>query len=197
MGISALVIAVINVPAKVNSSHARLNELPLVISEFSGRELPVEQSVKDILETPNVLMREYLGPDGLRIILSIVYYDRYRVAFHLPEGCMTGQGSVIVKSLREPVTAPGAEEPFIANRLVLEQPEGKEHVFYFFIAGDLITASYPRMRLHLMMEHVKRRPTGAALVRFSAKTRERDEEILESLSDFIEQMVPVLRSHLG
>ncbi len=198
-GIAACLTIALRVTATNNKSTALLTDLPLIIGDFTGEELQVEESIKDILETPNVLMRNYASPDNVLINLSVVYYEQYRVYFHMPEGCMTGQGSVIVASERADMSAlDGKNQPIIANKLVLKQVEGNEQVFYFFIAGDLITASYPRMRLHLMMEHVKRRPTGAALVRFSTRTNGvSDEDSLTRLKEFIGQITDILPDYLS
>lgn len=196
---AAVTTALTLTTAPSSSGAGTLDDFPFIVGGFWGVDIPVEQSVKDILETSDVLMRNYVGPDGTRITLAIVYYEQYRVYFHMPEGCMTGRGSVIVASEREVfASSQGEGEPIVANKIVLEQTGGNEHVYYFFAAGGLITPSYTKMRLHLMWEHLKRKPVGAALVRFSTKTGGTDEgETLETLSDFIDQMIPVLRSHLG
>ncbi len=112
---------------------------------------------------------------------------------------MTGQGSVIVASEMETIESIRERgEPILGNKFVLKQNEGNEYVFYFFVAGDLITPSYPRMRLHLIMEHVKRRPTGAALVRFSTRTNGvSDEDSLTRLKEFIGQITDILPDYLS
>ena len=198
-GIAAAVTTALTLTTAPSSGGGTLDDFPFIVGDFSGTDIPVEQSVKDILETSDVLMRNYVGPDGTRITLAIVYYERYQVYFHMPEGCMTGHGSVIVASEREVLTSSqGESKSIIANKILLEQAGANEYVYYFFVVGDLITPSYPKMRLHLMWEHLKRKPVGAALVRFSARTVDTDEgETIDTLSDFIGQMIPVLRSHLG
>lgn len=191
---AAVLTATLNLTATKNTDTATLNDLPMVIGGFTGTEFPVEQSIKDILETPNILMRDYVGPENVHINLTIVYYEQYRVYFHMPEGCMTGRGSVIVASERE-IVAPSerGKGPLVVNKLVLKQAEGNEYVLYSFVVGDLITPSYPRMRFKLMMEHLKRKPTGAALVRFSAKPREGgEEETMKALKNFIKETVVLL-----
>lgn len=197
-GVAAVLTSALNLTAAAKSETVVIDNLPMVIGDFTGVELPVEQSTKDILETQNVLTRDYVSPDGVHIILAVIYYEQYRVYFHMPEGCMVGEGSIIAASEKETLTTTqGQGDPIVANKLILAQPYGEKRVLYFFMVGDLITASYPQMRFHLMMEHLKRRKAGAALVRFSTTTDADDEQILETLNDFIEQMVPVLRSHLG
>lgn len=197
--VSAILTAVLNLSVAGHTDPARVSELPLFIGEFSGRELPVDQSIKDILETPNVMMREYVGPGGVPVTLAIVYYEQYRVSFHLPEGCMTGIGSVIMADERESLGAYGENDmPLVANNLILQQPGGKEHVYYFFVVGDLITPSYARMRFYLMKQHLKGRSRGAALVRFSTKVgNDQDEKIVYELEDFIREFAPNLPHYLG
>jgi EpsI family protein len=181
--------------AQPHSAPARLGDFPLIIGDYLGRDLPVDESAKNILETPNVLMREYVGAEGVAVTLSIVYYERYRVAFHLPEGCMTGVGSIIAASGTEHISD---DPPIIANKLILKQSEGAEFVYYFFMVGDLITPSYPEMRLKLMTEHLKRRNVGAALVRFSAKTNGEDEDdALRVMRDFGKQLASAVPACLG
>lgn len=193
----------LNGMASQGASAPSLESIPLHVGLFHGQDMPVENSVKDILETPNVIMRRYYGPEGEEIDFSIVYYEGHPVMFHMPEGCMTGKGSVIIADERESLGSYGDEdEPLIANKLILQQPDGKEHVYYFFIVGDLITPSYTKMRLYLMSEYLKERQAGAALVRFSTRvaldtSQEDAEEALEILNHFVGLTIPVLRSHLS
>ena len=197
--IAAILTTLLNVVPRTASTKASLDELPLIIGDFTGRELPVEQKIKDILETRHVIMRNYMGPNGVRVSLAIVYYDQYRVHFHMPDGCMVGKGTIVTAHERESLgVLERGRESIIVNKLALKQPETGEHVFYFFMTGDLITASYTRMRLHLMMSHLKRRQAGAALVRFSVRTDERNEDIaLKTIKDFIKQTAVILPAYLS
>jgi EpsI family protein len=186
------------VPRKANAK-ASLDALPLTIGTFTGVEVPVEPKIKDILETRNVILRDYMGPNGVRVSLAIVYYDQYRVHFHMPDGCMVGKGTIVTAHERESLgVLEGGRESITVNKLALKQPEAREHVFYFFTTGDLITASYTKMRIHLMMSHLKRRHAGAALVRFSVRTDENNEEMaLKTIKDFIKQTAVILPSYLS
>ena len=198
-GIAAVLTVALNLTAATDTSSVILEDVPLTIGNFVGRDIPVEQFVKDILETPNVLMREYVDPGGMHVTMSIVYYEQYRVYFHMPEGCMTGRGSVIIASEREQFgTSNDEEETLTMNKLMLKQDGGNEHVFYIFVAGDTITPSYPKMRYHLMREHLKRRRAGAALVRFSTMTTgDNEEETLTVFRRFIGQAIAILPYHLS
>jgi EpsI family protein len=199
LGVTAVLTTLVKVKVRAHPTDvAPLDELPLVIGDFSGREIPVEKSIKEILETPNVLMREYIGPGGVSITAAVVYYPQYRVYFHMPEGCMVGRGSVIVAEDREIIALPNTQKATLAaNKIVLKQRDNEEHVLYFFISGDLITPSYPAVRLHLMMEHLKGRAAGAALVRFSTHTNENNRvRNTQALKTFIADVCPLLPTYL-
>lgn len=199
LGVTALLTTVIRANARAHPAEVvPLTELPLIIGNYSGREIPVEQSIKEILETPNVMMREYSDTEGVNIIAAIVYYPQYRVYFHMPEGCMVGRGSIIVAEEREAIGIRNGDTPFVtANKLVLKQGDGDEHVYYFFVSEDLITPSYPAVRFHLMMEHLQGRPAGAALVRFSTRVNENNSaRNIQSLKSFIGEVCPLLPRYL-
>ncbi|MBI5116954.1 EpsI family protein [Candidatus Poribacteria bacterium] len=199
LGVTAVLTTLVKVTVRAHPTNAApLDELPLVIGDFSGTEIPVEQSIKEILETPNVLMREYVGPRGVSITAAVVYYPQYRVYFHMPEGCMVGSGSVIVAEEREIIALPNAQKATLAaNKIVLKQRGSDEHVMYFFVSGDLMTPSYPAMRFHLMMEHLKGRTAGAALVRFSTRAGEDNRvQNTQALKAFIADVCPLLPIYL-
>jgi EpsI family protein len=197
LGICALLTLALNLSTTGRPSPIDLQSIPVVVDGYIATELPVDESVKDILQTPNVLMRDYVSPDGLRVMLSIVYYEQYRVGFHMPEGCMVGSGSVITESGTETVNGAGQCAPFLANRLVLQQRNANEHVLYYFMVDDLITSSYPAMRFHLMLRHLRRQPTGAALVRFSIRVAgEENQASLNEFKRFVSHMTSLLPSYL-
>ncbi len=198
LAVSAALTTVFQLSISNSTKPANLEQIPLLVGDFVGAEIPVTQSVKDILETPNVLMREYRSLDGTVILVAIVYYEQYRVYFHMPEGCMVGQGSVIVASETENVSPASASFPLKANKLVLKQEGANEYVYYYFVSDGLITPRYPLMRLHLMLQHLKRRQSGAALVRFSTHASPANaEERTARLKDFIRQISPLLPEYLS
>ncbi|MCD6288601.1 MAG: EpsI family protein, partial [Candidatus Hydrogenedentes bacterium] len=166
---------------------------------YTGVKLPVSDRVVDILETSNIVIRDYLGPNGARVKVAIVYYPQYRVYFHLPEGCLAGQGSVIVDNGERKVDLAGTDFGTVsARKIVFEQAAGNEVVLYFFESGPMITAKYSLMRLHMMKNHVMRRQTGAALVRFSTfvPAGADVETGFQTLQTFMKQFVPMLPQYL-
>lgn len=197
LGLSAFLTVVLNVAAQGEAAPADLQKIPLMIGEYVATDLPVDESVKEILETPNVLMRDYTSPDGLHIMLSIVYYEQYRVDFHMPEGCMVGRGSIISDSRIQALSCKDQDTPILANSLVLKQRTENEHVLYYFLVDDIATPSYLSMRFYLMMRHLMRKPTSAALVRFSVRLPDGQNEGLNEFRSFVIQLTSLLPSYLA
>jgi len=196
--VTAVVTILLNVTVKSTAASKPVLQLPVEVGAYIGQDLPVERRVMDLLETSNIVMRNYVGPNRVNISVAIVYYPQYRVYFHMPEGCMAGRGSILVTKEKEQIDVPGSDRPSIeANKLVFDQSAGREVALYFFESGPMITSSYTRMRWYLMRNHILRRRTGAALVRFSIRSTDEDtQEELAVLKKFVGQFVPILPEYL-
>ncbi len=196
--VTAVVTILLNVTVESTAASKPVLQLPVEVGPYKGQNLPVEQRVIDLLETSNVLMRTYVGPSKVNISVAIVYYPEYRVYFHMPEGCMAGRGSVLVTKGKEQIDVPGWSQPTIdANKLIFDQGGNREIALYFFESGPMITSYYPKMRWYLMRNHILRKQSGAALIRFSIRTTAGDMQgNLAVLKEFIGQFVPILPDYL-
>jgi len=196
--VTAVVTILLNVTVKSTAASKPVLQLPVEVGAYIGQDLPVERRVMDLLETSNIVMRNYVGPNRVNISVAIVYYPQYRVYFHMPEGCMAGRGSLLVTKEKEQIDVPGSDRPSSdATKLVFDQSAGREVALYFFESGPMITSSYTRMRWYLMRNHILRRRTGAALVRFSIRSTDEDtQEELAVLKKFVGQFVPILPEYL-
>ncbi len=156
------------------------------IQGWTGVEVPVERGVKELLETEDVLLREYRDGSGVTVGLALVYYaDPERIALHLPESCLLGHGSRLVD--RKPAVVHGPGGDFPCMRLVTETPGGKAFVLYYFQTGGYHTGSYLGFRAALLTNRLKGNLAGGALVRFSmplvpGMTEERCMKLLESFA---------------
>ncbi len=170
--------------------------IPLNIGEWKGEEISVEKNIKDILETDAVLMRQYTHPDGSEIVLAIVFYKDSRVALHLPESCLTGQGTKLISEESIKITAPDNGR-ILANQLITKSRWENNLVLYFFETGDLMTSSYFSFRKHMLLSRLVNKPSSGALVRFSIKFKEEDFNFKkESLIKFIKNVARILPKYL-
>jgi len=198
LGVTAVMVTLLNLTVKSSARTGKILRLPTDVGPYVGSDMLVDQRVIDILETSNIIMRDYVGPKDVHVAVAIVYYPQYRVYFHMPEGCMAGRGSIVVDKGHERIDVPGWDPPFItANKLLFEQGDRYEIALYFFESGPMITPWYSEMRWHMMKNHVMRRQTGAALVRFSTRTSvDQTDQALALLKEFVGLFVPVLPDYL-
>ena len=177
-----------------------LGKLPLVIGTWRGQDFPVEERIKNILQTDYILSRDYLNQEGKRVFLSVVYYPDNKIGFHNPESCNTGVGSRLVRkdfqSLKVGKSfAPSGE--FRVNRLLMEGAKGNKIILYFFVSGDYITYDYLRFRFYMMKQQMSfRRPSGAQ-IQIHSNIDSDPESTVSTMEDFIKDLVPLLPGYLS
>lgn len=174
-----------------------VEKLPLSLGEWRGYEFPVDDRVKEILETEFIISRNYTNPAGKHVFLSIVYYPDNKIGFHNPESCNTGVGMKVLDNRLVPVVVPGAEgrRNLVVNRLVLGMGGPSKVIYYFFVTGTAMTGNYPEFRWEMLKQQlVFRRPSGAQ-VQIHVPVRESVEATLPPMEAFSAALVPVLQGY--
>jgi EpsI family protein len=185
----------VNLTTSAKRTGIDIHNIPLEVDQWHGEELPVEENVKQILETKSVLMREYTK-GAYKVWLAVVYYENSRVSLHLPESCYSGEGSDIVKRDQHRIIVPGTKE-FYANKLIVRGNKGNRVVLYYFMTRDLCTGSYKNLRWNMMLNKIKYQINSGALIRFSVPLAENQEQAINILEEFIRLMSPLLIEYLG
>jgi|GEM_PF-1972810 len=183
-----------------NAAPIDLEKLPLHIGAWQGQAFPVEERIKNILQTDFILSRDYTSQKRRHVFLSIVYYPDNKIGFHNPESCNAGAGSRLIrkdiKSLKVGKSfAPSGD--FRVNRLLMERAKGNKIILYFFVSGDYMTCDYLKFRLYMMKQQMGfRRPSGAQIQIHS--NIDSDSEITISvMEDFIRALLPLLPGYLS
>ncbi len=177
---------------------ANLEKLPLVIGEWRGRALAVDDRVKCILETDYIISRDYADQDGRHVLLSVVYYPDNKIGFHNPESCNVGAGSHIVQkdvqslTLESPNIAP---EEFRVNRLILDGDRGRKVIGYFFVSGDYMTCDYTKFRMHMMGQQMGFRTPSGAQIQIHSEVRSDIKTTEKIIADFLRVLKPILSQY--
>lgn len=173
-----------------------ISEIPLTIGDWSGKEIPIERNITDILETPAVLMRQYTNVHGDRVDLAIVYYKNSRVALHLPESCLLGQGSKLSEAKTIKISLQN-KQYFLANQLITISKKTNNLFIYFFETGNVRTNSYLQFRKQMLLNKLRGINVGGALVRFSIDTTSDTVNYkLKTLTQFITAIIETLPKYL-
>lgn len=181
-------------------AQVRLEDIPLKLGEWKGEDIPISERIYQLLETKDVLMREYSNAKGERVVLAIVYSGANRGSFHPPEICYLGGGRELLNKgmetveLGEPKKSSSAMQ---VNRLLMQDQAGKEIAWYWFTAGSKVTDNYYLQQCYFIWNELRRNPIGGSLIRVSARAMGADLGKADAIGKgFIRQLVPVLPGHL-
>ncbi|MBU3933312.1 MAG: EpsI family protein, partial [Candidatus Omnitrophica bacterium] len=127
----------------IPAAEVRLGDIPLELGEWQGKDISISERTYEILETKDVLIREYTGARGEKVVLVIVYSGVNRGSFHPPEICYLGGGRTLLnkglerieigqKAMVWPPLAKAIAQPrknpytMQVNKLIMEDKAGKE-----------------------------------------------------------------------
>jgi EpsI family protein len=195
LGLAAAASALGLYPGKSERGAKTAAALPLEIGPWLGQELPIPQYVIDILETDDVVQRNYMrmgraGEPGVE--MAIVYSANNRRVAHPPEVCY--QGSGWEASSRQLLEAPDLP-PLM--RVVMTHGPTRDLVLYCYQSGEELTANYYRQQLNIMRNVLRRRATASALIRFSSHITGTEAETQARMLDFVRLMMPEIKTRLS
>ncbi len=172
-----------------------LQEIPMQIGDWQGRDLPLDDSVYNILETRNIIHRNYTNTEGDTILLSIVYYNDTKVDFHAPEACLGGRGERTSKTVKRLNLKIGTQSfPLEVAEIISTNPDRYGVSYYFYKAGNFMGQNYIKMRLNLARNSLFSGDKSGALIRFSGNywnenDRQKMERLMQSL---IQKIIPAI-----
>lgn len=144
-----------------------IGKIPHTIGGWQGRDLPLDSSVYEILETKTIIHRNYTL-NGTTLLLSVVYYPQTKVDFHAPESCLGGQGIQTRSSSRTIALRTGDKEVYLdINEIVWGKGNEESLVYYFYKAGSFVGNSYIKLRLALARNKFTTTQKSGSLIRVS------------------------------
>jgi EpsI family protein len=160
---------------------------PYVIGDWQGKDLEITEQEYQILETRNLISREYLHPGGEKLYLFIIYSETNRAVFHPPEVCLIGSGVKIVDKKSEVIN--DGSRRFSVNMVYTEKDDFRGIALFCYKAADLYTDNFYRQQLHFTFNQLLGRHKGGATIRvFAPIPIEKNEEAsLAALKSFFIQ----------
>lgn len=165
-------------------------KIPLLIAGWKGENLKIPSYVYEILETKNVLMRQYTHENGDKIVLTIVCSEGNRGSFHPPEICYAGSGVDLVEKKVETVALP-KKSSLKMNKLLMKSSEGLTTAWYWFLAGDTFVSNYYQQQLSFLVDAIRGSISQGALIRVSTYGNSEETEI--RCKSFIIQLIPYIQ----
>jgi EpsI family protein len=193
--ILAIIAVVCNMPQVFDASkEAKVSNFPKEIGQWRGEDIPIPERDYAILETRNLIMREYKNPvSGESVMLYIIYSAAdNRRALHPPEICYTGAGAAIAEKSVIPVTG-----LIKANKFIIKTKNSSQLVIYWFKSAGLNTDSYLKQQMKMVTDAMlKGRATGA-MIRVSCNINNDDEDAaLEVIREFCGEIEPLVEKYV-
>ncbi len=180
------------VSGEKRQEEAQMARLPMTIGSWQGKDIEILERDYEILETRNLIMREYSNAQGQHVTLYIIYSGDNRKALHPPEICYTGGGTTILN--KSVVTLTPALK---ANCFVIEYKNGREVVAYWFRCGTYNTPRFVEQQLKTMIGRTLGKQTSGAMIRISSPEKEGDgNHALELIKEFTALIEPLLNTYV-
>ncbi|MFH1282149.1 MAG: exosortase C-terminal domain/associated protein EpsI [bacterium] len=178
-----------------DSDSAKVSTLPMEIADWKGKDIPLDERTYRILETKNLLMREYKSPENQSVYLYMVVSEVNRRVVHPPEVCYTGDGNEISEKEQVEINIPGFGKPFALNSFVSMKGSMRESlVYYCYKSGDKFTTDYITQQANMVLSNVMGKYAPGALVRISTSIVNNDKEkAAQILQEFSKEVFPLIR----
>ena len=170
------------------------------LGPWKGESIPVDNLTKKILETDNIIIRNYTRPgEPAPVTLAIIYSENDRKVAHPPPICYAGAGWTVEKQDTAPLHLDGDDPADRQNiaRCTVEKSGFRILALYWYMTGDVYTGNYLEAQLRLLINKLLRKRTSIALIRLSTTIIDNDIDAAEErIRAFINALEPELRKRL-
>lgn len=163
---------------------------PMTVGEWQGRELPITEKEYNILETRNLISREYVNHAGDKLYLLIIYSETNRSVFHPPEVCMIGGGIAITDKQIEKFDV--GNKIFTTNKLFAEKGQFKEIILNCYKAGNMYTSNFYLQQTRLAIHQIFGKNVPSATLRVSMSIGKDQASTLAILKEFLSKSAEIL-----
>ena len=182
-------------------------DIPLIIGNWYGREIEIDEHTYELLETRDTIMREYTNDLGDKVVLVVVYSRENVRVVHAPDICLPGGGFSICEKATEvvsfsrdnnplPPLLRGTQQPAVFNNYTIGDGSQKQPVFFLYKSGTKLTPNPLQMEFDFFINKALRRPHSAALIRLSYAVNGNLENATLKTKQFATEVMPVLLKYL-
>jgi len=169
--------------------------IPMAIGDWNSRDLPVSERTYDILETKDIITREYSNSRGDRVFLSVVFARSNRKVAHPPEVCFAGGGWSRID--RDAHSILINDKPLRFNRLVLQRGTERQIAMYLYKSGKRLTNNFYAQQLNIILNGMLHRNVSSALIRVSSYSAGGDiGKSTELAGEFAKKVIPIIEDRL-
>jgi EpsI family protein len=175
-----------------SGDQVQVTAFPMKVGVWQGKDMPLTDRDYAILETRNLIMRQYTDPAGRWILLYIIYSGDNRKVLHPPEVCYLGGGATITEK------GTLAISPKIqANKMVTELSGGQQLVVYWYKACAFNTPKYFDQQINAAIARLLGKKTSSAMIRLSVDLRQGENaSAAKMMREFAAEIEPLLPKYV-
>lgn len=174
----------------------RIENFPKKIGDWQYQgEVTMSDAAYEALNPQALVFRTYTNSKGESVVLTIVYHENQRWGAHDVRVCYTSQGWKLIKENGIGVHKVSLKEPGITvNKIEVEKPQARQTVVYWwFTQGKRQMVNRLDQLLQNVTSSILHGYCASGLVRISTNG---GEPALDTLNNFVDQLMPVLDNYL-
>lgn len=175
--------------AQVLENSVNLDVIPYKMNSWEGKDIPMSQDVYEILETDDVVFREYRDQSNYPVLVAIIFSDSKRASFHPPEICYIGGGRELMGKNFDEMTFDDSST-LNTTKLVIKSEDSFTTAWYWFMVGERTIANYYLQQLSMLQSLFVKKPIQGAMIRISVQSN--DELGKEKATEFVASLMPHL-----
>lgn len=159
-------------------------------------EQRLSDQVQSVLKASDVLMRQYVNPQGDRVELYIGYHDGGKESgeIHSPKHCLPGSGWLEVSSDRTRIRAAGDQVNLV--RAVYQKGDSSEMFLYWFQVRDKSLSEEFSLKAAQIANSALYRRRDASFIRISVPFQNDVQKAAAIGERFVSDFLPAIRSFL-
>jgi len=179
--------------------HQELASFPHQLAGWTGRDLGIDPSVREVLGAGDFLSRIYVRPGQPYIELFIAFFPSQRTgtSIHSPKNCLPGSGWSPLASGEIRLPTP-VGDPVPVNRYVIGRGLDRQLVLYWYQAHNRSVASEYWAKFYLVADAIRMNRTDGALVRIVTPVADGEslDQAQQQATDFAQHLRPLLDAYI-
>jgi EpsI family protein len=145
-----------------------LERLPRDLAGWSSTDRVVDEETARVLGADRTLHRRYRNRRGEEVGVFLAYFARQQVnaQVHSPRHCLPGGGWRTVELAADTLHLGVQPQPIM--RMLVQRQEYRHEILYWFQTRTGSLTSEYALKLNLMMNALRQRPTDVVFVRYDA-----------------------------
>lgn len=177
---------------RVERDLLNINTFPYEFDDWKSTDIELSEREYEILETHNILVREYKNSKEEKIMLFIIYSETNRSVIHPPEICLMGSRINITDKKKEYMEF--KDKKFWTNKIYTEKKNQKQLMLYSYKAGNFYTDNYYLQQVYFAYNQLFREQKGIATVRVSMLINDNEEAAFNSLKNFMKKTIDIMEN---